>query len=322
VAALFIPVAAWAAYPGENALIAYGGDHPYADEPSDRDADIFTVSPGGGAPTQLTDNLVADTQPAWSADGRRIVFNRWDPTGRDWEVWTMDADGHHERRVTRDRADETAPYFSPGGGRIVVAKSFHRKGPGGNIVSIRTDGTDPIRLVNSGQRSYGPTFSPDGRWIAFSGAASRAGSLKGVWVMSRDGSRLRLLARDHCKGSRCSGYDNPDFSPYRSRVTYVRYMADIYDRTSSRWDVIVSDTRQRSSPRVISSLDNPAFSPDGTQLAGVRTSYYPLPFPDPASSRIVTVVRGGGDAQDVTPAIEGTFDGSPSWQPLTVMSPP
>ena len=311
VALLVIPASSWATYPGGNGLIAYSESTPYADDPSARDADIFTVSPGGGDATQLTDNSVDDSQPAWSADGRRIVFTRRD------EVWIMDANGHHQRRVTHTRANETHPYFSPGGGRIIMAKSFHRHRSGGNIISIRTDGTDPARLLNSGQRSYRPTFSPNGRRIAFSGAASKTGTREGVWVMHRDGSHPRLLARVHHEGARSVTYEAPDFNPDGSRVAYVRYFVDEYDRTSSRYDVIVSDTRRRQSPQLFVSLDHhPAFSPDGTRLAGVRVSHYPLPFPDPMASRIVSVARGGGDAQDVTQAPEGTFDGSPSWQPI------
>jgi Tol biopolymer transport system component len=319
-----IPTTSSAAYRGANGLIAYTESTPYAEQPGDRDADIFTVSPRGGPPTQLTNNSVDDFQPTWSPNGRRIAFARWDAAGGDWEVWTIRGDGTDQARVTRTRANETHPYFSPNGGRIIVAKSFHRHRPGGNIVSLRADGSDPVRLVNSGQRSYEPTFSPDGRRIAFSGAARKTGTESGVWIMHRDGSHLRLLARNHSQGSRSISYEDPDFSPDGSRVAYVRFIVDVYDRTSSKYDVMVSDTRTRSSSRPFASLDHgPAFSPDGTRLAGVRTSHYPLPFPDPAASRIVSVARGGGDAQDVTQAPEGTFDGSPSWQPIPqVLSAP
>ncbi|MGH2963982.1 MAG: TolB family protein [Solirubrobacterales bacterium] len=310
------PAISRATYPGGKGLIAYSESTPYADNPGDRASDIFSASPSGGAPLQLTNNSVADVTPAWSADGRRIAFSRWDARKRDREVWTMDASGQHRRRVTHTRANETDPFFSPSGGRIIIARSIRRgASSGGNIVSIRTDGGAAVHLVNSGHRSSEPTFSPDGRWVAFSGAASKTGNKAGVWVMHRDGSHARLVARNHQEGSRSIFYSTPDFSPDDSRIAFQRFISDDSSSAASRLDVIVSRPRPGASRRKIAGLEQPAFSPDGTRLAGVRTLYGPLPFADPEASKIVTVARGGGQAQDVTPEAEGTFDSQPSWQP-------
>jgi Tol biopolymer transport system component len=311
------PAMSRATYPGGSGLIVYSESTPYADNPGDRDSDIFSVSPSGGAPLQLTNDSVADVTPAWSADGRRIVFSRWNAARRDREVWTMDASGQHQRRVTHTRANETDPFFSPTGGRIIIARSIRRgASSGGNIVSIRTDGGAAVHLVNSGHRSSEPTFSPDGRWVAFSGAASKTGNKAGVWVMHRNGSHLRLVARNHHEGSRSIFYSAPDFSPDGSRIAFQRFISDDFSGAASRLDVIVSRPRPGASRREIAGLEQPAFSPDGTRLAGVRISYSPLPFADPEASKIVTLTQGGGDAEDVTTALEGTFDGSPSWQPI------
>ena len=54
--------------------------------------------------------------PAWSPDGRTIVFVSWrDGNG---EVYAMDADGSTPRNLTRNPAKDVRPAWSPDGRRI------------------------------------------------------------------------------------------------------------------------------------------------------------------------------------------------------------
>jgi Tol biopolymer transport system component len=60
---------------------------------------VAVVGPGGVC-------LGRGTSPAWSPDGRKLVFIRRG------DVWTIDADGTHARRITRFHADVT-PDWQP-----------------------------------------------------------------------------------------------------------------------------------------------------------------------------------------------------------------
>src|SRR3954468_2579361 len=153
----FLPATAWAAYPGANGSIAYSETRGFVPGGGEHNWEIFTISPAGGNPTRLTDNAIPDTQPSWSADGRRLTFIRGSAyIGQNQNVWTMRANGTHQRQITHWPASESSPAFSPGGRRIVMT---HGWDVAGDIVIARTDGTEPVRLT-SGKQARDPVFSP------------------------------------------------------------------------------------------------------------------------------------------------------------------
>lgn len=105
-------------------------------------SDIFLMTPRGRIVRRLTHSVGTDAQlgeehgPAWSPDGRRLVFvsNR---SGRSWELYTIGADGRGERRLTNtpsSRYDEDAPRYVDRGTRILYAHN-------GRIAVMNADGT-------------------------------------------------------------------------------------------------------------------------------------------------------------------------------------
>jgi len=290
----------WAAFPGANGLIAYSETR-----------EIFTISPAGGDPTRLTDNAIPDVQPSWSADGQRLAFIRGSAyIGQNQNVWTMRGDGTHQRQVTHWPTAESAPSFSPGGGRIVMTRGWDGAG---DIVIVRTDGTEPVRLT-SGKQARDPVFSPNGRKIVFVGKPTKTSPF-GIWIMRRDGTNRRFLQSN-------SGGDDqrPDFSPDGSHIIYERCIADGHDCI---FDTVIMRTDGRYE-RVIGGAwgEEPVFSPNGARIAVVRrfdcVDLYEL-----CGSRVFTVARGGGDAQVLTQPdapLDGfthfPLDSGPSWQPI------
>jgi Tol biopolymer transport system component len=64
-----------------------------------------------------------DAQPAWSPDGTRIAFERWEDSS-DPELWIMDADDSGTaRRLLQERQTGRGPVWSPDGSRIAFAQS-------------------------------------------------------------------------------------------------------------------------------------------------------------------------------------------------------
>ena len=112
--------------------------------------EIYVVRRDGSTLRRLTRTagdigaLGDDAAPAWSPDGKRIVFasNR---TG-ELEIWTMRADGAAQRRLVGvRRSDDSRPKYSPDGAWIAFG-SLDGRGRS-SIYLARSDGSGLRRLV-------------------------------------------------------------------------------------------------------------------------------------------------------------------------------
>ena len=200
---LLIPVTAWAAFPGANGTIAYQASIP--------STEIFTVFPDGSRTQQLTSDNIYDTGPSWSASGRRIVY-----VHRRHHVLTMDEGGQTGRLVIPERGIVRSPHFSPSGKRVVYTRG-RRGGVDARhpIFIVRTDGTH-VRRVIAGRIAW-PSYSPDGRRIAFAGIP-HGENKGGIWTVHPDGSHLRRLTRD----TERRFAQMPDWAPDGRHIVFVR----------------------------------------------------------------------------------------------------
>jgi Tol biopolymer transport system component len=145
-----------------------------------------------------------------------------------------------------------------------------------------------------------PTFSPDGKWIAF---ASRRPGGRGLWLMRADGGAARRLTTGEIPEP------EPAWSPDSSRLVFVRRGALFTVEISSG-----SATKLPIEGLQEGTIRNPAWSPDGRQVAFVhgRASEYLGIGPDPGGLLYVVPSEGGKALPLLS---DGTYLSRPVYSP-------
>jgi len=181
-------------------------------------------------------------QATWSPNGRTILYS----TGN--SVWTIRPDGKGRRRLL-DAGAYAA--WSPNGREIVFVERVEDNKAA--LFRVRRDGSG-LRRIMPGLESdvYAPSWSPDGRTIAFTRYYRAEES---IWTVGANGSRLRQVA---------AAGRWPDWSPDGRRMIFT-------DRLSV-WTMAPSGNRRRRvTPPVLEFETSQAtFSPDGRKIAFVR----------------------------------------------------
>jgi Tol biopolymer transport system component len=205
---------------------------------------IYTVRPNGTGLRRIGGAGTYDAwDPAWSPAGGAIAFTL---NGR---IYRMRPDGSRQQRLgVGDHAD-----WSPNGRRIVF--TVWQTNGRGDVYVMNADGSNRRRLMNTPRADESrPAWSPGGAKIAFQRGRS-------VWLMDRDGSDQRRIARNASA---------PAWSPGGSFLTFSRL------RTTEHFDIPESAsgifTMRRDGNGVTRVLTpefdrDVTFSPDGTHMA-------------------------------------------------------
>jgi Tol biopolymer transport system component len=130
--------------------------------------DVMAVEPDGSGLRRLTRDAGNNGFPAFSPDGKRLVFRSG--RGGSKNLYLMNSDGSGLRQLTRGDWTDTMCDWSPTGELIAFASD--RDGDF-DIWLIKPDGSGLHKLIGSGGRNNHPHFAPDGRWLVFT--SQRAG---------------------------------------------------------------------------------------------------------------------------------------------------
>ncbi|HEU5214048.1 MAG TPA: S9 family peptidase [Gaiellaceae bacterium] len=164
----------------------------------DRRKHLFVVGVEGGDERQLTDGDCENEEPAWSPDGRRLVFTsmrgaRWDVEFVDalYEL-EVDSDGAAPTRLTQPDESGSMASFSADGSLIAYVHSPEdgTSPHHGQIAVMRADGSDRRVLTASLDRQCAPfplAREPvwDGDRVAF--AVEDGGNIH-LYAVAADGS--------------------------------------------------------------------------------------------------------------------------------------
>jgi TolB protein len=155
------------------------------------DPDIYVVDQSGGNIRRLTSTRMPDVSPVWNPKtGSQIawVSGRTDLP----QIYTMESDGTNIQRIT-DQGYAVSPAWSPNG-QFLVFSWIRHYGPGApgseDIYIMDIASKQFVQLTHDGSRNDFPTWSPDGRHIAFQ--SDRSGNEQ-IWTMLADGTNPKPL---------------------------------------------------------------------------------------------------------------------------------
>ncbi len=180
-------------------------------------ASVYTLDVDGRRVAPLTSGRL-DLTPAWSPKGDRIAFARL-PEGStridEAKLFLADAGGTNVRPL--GELNGIAPAWSPDGSRLAFVSFADHNGrtcggpeclPNGEVYVVNADGSGLRRLTSSRADDQHPTWSPDGRRLAFASGFELKRDGHPPWLVrvSASGGRVQRIGR-------FSGVRDPAWSP-------------------------------------------------------------------------------------------------------------
>lgn len=228
-----------------------------------------------------------------------IVFARVS-SGNRHELYRMNADGSGVVQITSDAGPVIwSPRWSPDGTKIAYSSDANASA-NAEIFVVTSDGEETTMLCcgvdteDSGSMwDLNPTWSPDGRMIAWA-AAGHDTLRRGIHRVNVDGTAPVQLTMGQD--------DNPDWGP-DGRILFTRYLQDppnggaLYTVGAAGEDVTL----------LVEGVEaGGAWSPDGLTVAFTRVD------PNNGTQTIWTVPSVGGQA---TQRVGEIFETQPRWSP-------
>jgi Tol biopolymer transport system component len=285
---------AGAAGPPRNGLLVFAVDWEGSR------SNLYVAAPNGSHLHALTRRNDWNGNPAWSPDGKHVIFasSRYGGSTGEGDLFVMDAHGKHLHELTFNGGDGE-PALSPDGRRIAFSH-------GATVDVMNANGTDVHQIVSgaNGQASS-PSWSPDGARIAFVRFAPTTSTVASIWTVASDGTDPRQLTPT-------GSYDdwNPSWSPDGTKIAFA-------SNRSGDWEIWVVSV-DGSDPRNLTNHPaddiQPAWSPDGRRIAFVSDramkAHADVYVMNADGSHVVRVTRHLG------PNFGQRGAWNPRWQPL------
>ena len=223
------------------------------------------------------------------------------------EIYVMDSNGQNQRRLTNNRGDDWSPSWSPDGKRIVFmserAGHVHAKHgwPTSEIYVMDADGGSQQNLTNNPANDRQPSWSPDGKRIAFMSDRDGPDLHFDIYVMDADGGNEQKLTENPNTDRQ------PSWSPDGKRIAF----SSVRPEEHFSHEIYVMDADGGNTQRLTENLKTdlfPAWSPDGTQIAFASDRKA-----DFENFEIYVMDADGGNQRRLTENRE--FDWQPSWSP-------
>ena len=130
--------------------------------------DIYIANVDGSGRICVACNACDEVEPAWSPDGRRIVYQA--DCSSSYDIWSVSSSGGSPTQLTHTSGtDEREPDWSPDGSQIVyrISVGDSARNSDGELWVMSASGGNQQLLGGVTILGRSPTWSPDGRKVLF-----------------------------------------------------------------------------------------------------------------------------------------------------------
>jgi TolB protein len=215
--------------------------------------ELFVADADGRNPRRLTHNKIPEVNPAWSPDGRKIVYTCFPDGG--WpksSICVINSDGSGPTRLTNEPLKAGLPLWSPDGTRI----AFSVLDDPPSIYIMNADGRNQMKLTDLMTGVLGFAWVPDGKKIAY--ATDYEGNFE-IYVINSDPSRQTNITHHLAEDT------YPSWSPDGKKIAFT-------SNREGRTALYVMNSDGGEQRKVLNDVpDQPiGWSPDGLRLAFAR----------------------------------------------------
>lgn len=211
--------------------------------------EVYRIDFDGYNLKKLTRDNTVNLSPAWSPDGKWIVYTSY--AAHNPDLIMIDSSGGKRQTLHRLPGLNAAPSWSPDMQKIAMVLSRDQN----SEIYLLKKNRDLQRLTRHFNIDTSPTWSPDGKKIAFTSDRSGTGAPQ-IYIMDAEkGDRGKVT-----RISFGSSYnDNPSWSPDGDRIAYTsrqgkKFQISIYDLNTHKSRVVTTG---------LGSAEQPSWSPDG-----------------------------------------------------------